>query len=286
MQFGLYIGVWSNPEVLAVNFMVFLVCALFLFNIPPALNMLLTLTTLTVFIISTSIMKEPQLSSFDISNSSISACVSLIFSWYICRYRMLAEYNASELEKERNRYFNESLEDELTGLKNRRDFTQTLQRYLTSRRETDKYLCVAMVDIDYFKKYNDYYGHPIGDECLRKVGRILDEQKNDVGIYAARVGGEEFALLWFTEDKSNVQKTAEQLHRRLYDLNIPHAKSKVSDRVTFSIGIYISQCGTSDETDKTYTSADAAMYEAKNKGRSQTVIVEEKTTQGNGSVVS
>ncbi|MCL2100456.1 MAG: GGDEF domain-containing protein, partial [Fibromonadales bacterium] len=74
---------------------------------------------------------------------------------------------ANKLEDERNHYFDKSTIDELTQLKNRRDFMDTFKRYLSNYRQSDNFLCIAIMDIDFFKKYNDHYGHLAGDECLQ-----------------------------------------------------------------------------------------------------------------------
>jgi diguanylate cyclase (GGDEF)-like protein len=273
--FGTYIGVWSSPEVFAVNFMVFLVCALFIFSNPPTLNLVLTLCAVLLFILSTITTKPYIIWRFDIVNVSLAGVLSLIFSWYISRYRLLATFNEIELEKERNKYYDESLEDELTHLKNRRDFTYTFGRYLNNYRESDKYLCLALLDIDFFKNYNDHYGHPRGDECLRVVGRVLNELKTEKGIYTARVGGEEFALLWFDNDRGKIESIVSKVQEKIKKVNIPHAKSSVSERLTVSIGVYIALCGAFEETRTIYDLADAALYKAKDKGRNCTVISQE-----------
>jgi diguanylate cyclase (GGDEF)-like protein len=272
MCFGVYLGVWSNPEFLAVAFMIFLVCALFLYCIPPVLNLCLTLCAITFFVVATILAKDSQLWRFDLANVSIAGCLSLIFSWYISRFRMLAVHNEIELEKERNKYYDESLVDELTQLRNKRDFTITFERYLTSYRESDRYLCLALIDIDFFKNYNDHYGHAMGDECLRSVGKALNDLKSDKSVYSARVGGEEFAILWFEEDKGEVDSVTSQVHENIMEADIPHANSSISDRLTVSIGVYIAVCGEFDDTRVIYDLADTALYEAKDKGRNRTVV--------------
>ncbi|MCL2096283.1 MAG: diguanylate cyclase, partial [Oscillospiraceae bacterium] len=174
IAFGIYIGVWTMPDTLAVNFMVFLVCSLFLFINPAAFNLILTLCSVAVFIIFTVTMKTSSLWTFDAVNALVAGVVNAAFTWLVVKFRILAAYNAGKLEEERNSYYDQSTVDELTQLKNRRDFMQTFQRYLTSYRDSDVYLCIAVADLDFFKNYNDYYGHPEGDECLRMVGKAFN----------------------------------------------------------------------------------------------------------------
>jgi diguanylate cyclase (GGDEF)-like protein len=275
MMFGMYLGVWANPEKLAVTFMGFLICALFLFVNPPIFNLLLTLSMVIIFIISTILMKSPQNQIFDIVNVLIAGAISLIFTWYIVMHKLLAVLSAIKLEEERNSYYCQSTEDELTQLKNRRDFMQTFQRYFTDYRDSDKYLCLAIIDIDYFKNYNDYYGHPQGDECLRAIGNMLNLFGKKTGVYAARIGGEEFALLWFTQEMAEANDIVPQIRKQINDLNIPHARSKVAEYITISIGIYVTECGVLDNLRMMYELADQALYEAKTNGRNCAVIQSE-----------
>jgi len=173
-------------------------------------------------------------------------------------------------------YKHEATVDTLTQLKNRRDFDLTFQRYLNNYRESDHYLCLAIIDIDFFKNYNDYYGHPKGDECLRAIGGTLNDLQNELDIYAARLGGEEFALLWFEKDRNGINNVISQIQRLIEDLNIPHVKSTVAKRLTVSIGIHITRCGEGNSVQEMYASADNALYEAKVNGRNRAVVFGEK----------
>ncbi|MCL2100944.1 MAG: GGDEF domain-containing protein, partial [Fibromonadales bacterium] len=179
---------------------------------------------------------------------------------------------ANKLEDERNHYFDKSTIDELTQLKNRRDFLDTFKRYLSNYRQTDNFLCIAIMDIDFFKEYNDHYGHLAGDECLKKLGDVLKTLQQDMKVYSARVGGEEFSLLWFEEKANNAEKNALQIKQKIDDLKMPHEKSEVSSNITVSIGIHITECGASNDINELYNMADRALYNAKNNGRNQIVI--------------
>jgi diguanylate cyclase (GGDEF)-like protein len=128
------------------------------------------------------------------------------------------------------------------------------------------------MDIDYFKNFNDHYGHTKGDECLRMIGKTLKDLHDNSGIYAARVGGEEFALLWFEEKYVNANNVTARINKTIRDLNIPHEKSKIVPYVTVSIGLHITKCGSSHDIHALYDFADKALYAAKRKGRNCTVI--------------
>jgi len=272
LLFGIYLSVWSNPDSLASIFYCFLICALLIFINSPLYNLCITLSAMVIFIVSTLVMKDTDNSLFDVVNALISGVMSLYFSWQIAKLRLGNELSTSKLEDERNRYYNQSTIDELTQLRNRRDFMQTFQRYLVNYRTTDDWLCIGIADIDFFKNYNDFYGHPKGDDCLRSIGGVLNSLKESLGVYAARVGGEEFALLWFERDTAHINTVVSYLDELIYELKIPHEKSKASPYVTLSIGIYVERCGSSNDTQALYNLADKALYTAKGSGRNCAVV--------------
>jgi diguanylate cyclase (GGDEF)-like protein len=133
-------------------------------------------------------------------------------------------------------------------------------------------LCIAILDIDFFKNYNDYYGHPKGDDCLRKIGKAFKDLQSKLNIYAARIGGEEFALIWFERETANVQNVASLISETVRQLNIPHEKPSAAPYVTVSIGIYVVRCGASNDVNNMYNLADKALYLAKKDGRNRAVI--------------
>jgi diguanylate cyclase (GGDEF)-like protein len=272
MFFGIYLNVWSNPDKLASIFLCLLMCALVMFINPPFFNLGLTLGVMTVFIVSTAIIKTPDNAFLDIVNVMVAGVISLYLSWHISKLRLGMEISADILEDERNSYFDQSTIDALTKMKNRRDFMQTFQRYLSNYRTSDDWLCVAICDVDFFKNYNDHYGHPMGDDCLRSIGGVLNDLMESQSVYAARVGGEEFALLWFENDVTHIDTVITFITDKVSDLNIPHEKSKVCTHVTLSIGIYVERCGSSTDAEALYDLADRALYIAKEGGRNCAVV--------------
>jgi diguanylate cyclase (GGDEF)-like protein len=272
LLFGIYLSVWSNPDEIASIFYCFLICTLLIFINSPVYNLCLTLCAVAVFIVSTIMMKSTANMVNDVVNVLISAAMSLYFSWQIAKLRLGNELSTSKLEDERNRYYNQSTIDELTQLRNRRDFMQTFQRYLVNYRTTDDWLCIAIADIDFFKNYNDNYGHPKGDDCLRSIGAVLNSLKESLGVYSARVGGEEFALLWFERDLSHIKSVISYLTELIYELKIPHEKSKASQYVTLSIGVYVERCGSHNDIQTLYELTDKALYSAKGSGRNCAIV--------------
>jgi diguanylate cyclase (GGDEF)-like protein len=270
--FGIYLGVWLNPGNFAVTFMCILICALFLFTISPQFNLCLTLGAMALFIASTVYVKTYEYWIIDIINVLGAGCISLFFGWQLTMWRLVSIMSTSRIENERDKYYAQSTIDELTGLRNRRDFEQTFQRFLTNYRTTDEWMCIAIADIDFFKNYNDHYGHSNGDLCLRSIGGALNNMRDSMGVYTARVGGEEFALLWFEKEASHVNTVVAKLTDLIKGLKIPHEKSAISPYVTLSIGIYIEKCGAFNDTRVLYELADKALYTAKNNGRNCAIV--------------
>ncbi|WP_461255150.1 GGDEF domain-containing protein [Treponema sp. R80B11-R83G3] len=253
--------------------MILLVCALILFANSPILNLCLTLAAASVFIVFSVFFKPPQIYVTDIFNVIFSTIVSVFACWRTTMLRFMSDLSISKMENERNKYFEESTVDELTKLRNRRDFMQTFHRYLVNYRAGDDFLCLAIADIDFFKNYNDLYGHPKGDDCLRAIGETFNKLKDTMGVYCARVGGEEFALLWFEkEDVTHVNVVISRITKLIQLLKIPHENSKVSKYVTMSLGVYVEKCGASTDTEEMYALADKALYSAKGGGRNCAIV--------------
>jgi diguanylate cyclase (GGDEF)-like protein len=239
---------------------------------PPLFNLCLTLSAMAVFITLSVLFKSPEHAHYDIVGVIVAGLFSLYFTWQNSKLRMGMEIYTSILEDERNKYFNQSTIDELTKLNNRRDFMHTFQRFLSKYRTTDDYLCVAIGDIDFFKNYNDHYGHPMGDNCLRSVGTVFNELKENLGVYVARVGGEEFAMLWFERDIAHVTTVVSALSKLIGDLKIRHEKSAVAENITMSIGVYVERLGEEADVNDLYEMADKALYTAKGSGRNCAIV--------------
>jgi len=270
--YGLFISIRSNKDNYTVVFMILFVCALLLFYNSPILNLCLTLGAAAIFIISSILFKPQEIFILDICNVIFSTLISLVICWRVTMLRFVSDLSVLKMEKERNKYFEESTIDELTQLRNRRDFMHTFHRYLVNYRANDNYLCIAIADIDFFKNYNDFYGHPKGDDCLRAIGGAFKKLKETMGVYCARVGGEEFALLWFEKDISHADAVILYVSKLICSLKIPHEKSSVFEYITMSFGLYIEKCGASTDTENLYNLADKALYSAKESGRNCTII--------------
>ena len=271
MIFAIYLDVWANPGSIAAIYPCLLICALLMFVNPAIFNFILTLGAVALFTVSVAIIKQPVNAIFYIANAVVAGILSQFLFWYITKLQLGLEISATKLEEERNKYVDQSITDELTQLRNRRDFNYTFQRYLSNYRSSDDWLCLAIADIDFFKNFNDHYGHSQGDDCLRRIGKVLNGLSS-LGVYSARVGGEEFALLWFEKDPSNLDRVVSVWTEAIRNLKIRHEKSKVSEYVTMSIGIYVVKCGSHHDTQELYELADKALYTAKSSGRNCTIV--------------
>jgi diguanylate cyclase (GGDEF)-like protein/PAS domain S-box-containing protein len=170
--------------------------------------------------------------------------------------------------KLRERLRDQAIRDPLTGLFNRRYLEETLDRELGRAERDEQPVGVLMLDIDYFKRFNDSFGHAAGDEVLRALGRVLGQQVRVEDI-ACRYGGEEFTLVLPGCSLEAACQRAEQLRQQARDLHLVHAGQPVGG-ITISVGVAVSpQHGLTDGP--LLRAADAALYQAKQAGRNQVV---------------
>ncbi|MFV3371919.1 diguanylate cyclase [Pseudomonas sp. NY15435] len=175
-----------------------------------------------------------------------------------------------ELRELNNQLEAMSLTDALTGIANRRRFDQVLDQEWGHARRSGECLALAVVDVDWFKHYNDHYGHPAGDACLREIAQALATTVNRSTDLVARYGGEEFVFLAPMTDLAGVRGMAQKLLQAVEALALAHELSPLG-RVSVSIGVAASVPGQEASADVLVARADAALYEAKKQGRNQLV---------------
>ena len=157
--------------------------------------------------------------------------------------------------------------DALTKIPNRRQFEQRLQQEWRRMQRAQKPLSLLMIDIDYFKRYNDYYGHQKGDICLFKVAQTLQKAVYRASDLVARYGGEEFVVILPETDEAGAINLAKRIQAHIVSLSVPHQASEVSHIVTLSIGINSQIPSDNSSPNHLIAEADQALYTAKNKGR-------------------
>lgn len=183
-------------------------------------------------------------------------------------YGLIQEITKYSLKRKNKFLENLSNKDELTGLANRRFLQEHLKRLLTQTGNGIFPIAVLFADIDNFKKYNDGYGHANGDQCLKKVASVLNSNTNRKFDLAARVGGEEFVMLFPFTGQKDAFNIAQKILATINGLNIPHKYSDVAPHVTISIGLSFLNLDNQD-IDKVLYEADKALYKAKEKGKNR-----------------
>lgn len=182
--------------------------------------------------------------------------------------RKIAEQKLEELNKTLTMM---ARVDGLTQIANRRHFDETLQQEWSRLKREKKPLALLLADIDYFKKYNDRYGHQAGDQCLIKVGAALKETVQRPADLAARYGGEEFVILLPDVDENGVQHVGQKIMRAINQLALEHQASDVSSVVTLSMGAACMVPAEGHAPEELVAQADARLYRAKEQGRNRLV---------------
>ena len=163
--------------------------------------------------------------------------------------------------------------DGLTQIANRRCFDKTLQSEWLRMARNQEPISLILLDLDFFKFYNDHYGHQGGDECLKKVAEILDLNAQRGGDLPARYGGEEFAVILSQTDAQGAMRVAESICSDLKAQAIPHALSKVNKCVTASIGIASAVPNPELSVEWLIGEADRSLYQAKLEGRDRIIYL-------------
>lgn len=181
--------------------------------------------------------------------------------------RRVAE-RTGELKETNQKLAALSITDGLTGLANRRRFDEVLADEYARFRRTGQPLALVMLDVDYFKKYNDRYGHQAGDDCLKAVANMFKAQARRAGDLVARYGGEEFVILLADTDISIAQGIAERVRLSIEAIEIPHEMSSFG-KVTVSVGLAVMTSDSDTDAEGLLRLADEALYRAKHEGRNR-----------------
>lgn len=179
------------------------------------------------------------------------------------------------LEASNQQLAQQSTMDELTGLANRRHFDEALVIEWQRAARSVTPLSLLMVDIDHFKQYNDNYGHVAGDECLRRVARVLNQCVRRAGEVVSRYGGEEFVVLLPGAEMDHACDTAQKCMDLMQQEAVPHVASTTGPQVTFSIGVACLLPDATLEPISMVNAADAAMYRAKSGGRARFEVADQ-----------
>ena len=189
---------------------------------------------------------------------------SLIGFMFDISERKKTEQELIKLQKELEEL---SFKDGLTGVANRRMFDSVIETEWLKARQNKQPLSLIIIDIDFFKEYNDFYGHLQGDDCLKQVAETLNNVKARSRDFFGRFGGEEFIMLLPEADENAAWSIAERCRQALFKKQIPHEQSKVSQLLTISLGVSTMIPSHDDEHNELISRADKQLYQAKQKGR-------------------
>ena len=165
-----------------------------------------------------------------------------------------------------------SITDGLCGIYNRRHFDEVFKKIINSAKRKNELICFSILDLDYFKQYNDTYGHQMGDEVLKSVANSITESLNRADDCCFRLGGEEFGVVFKAEDKQLALNFINKIRINIEQLKIPHNGNSVSDYVTASFGVMCKNANEIKNADKAYKEADDLLYKAKKSGRNKVEI--------------
>lgn len=216
------------------------------------------------------IINRNDVKNFKDANIKLRDVVNYRFELLI--HRMHAYEVNSELQQRKiKQLIDISGTDTLTGIANRRKFEETLNTEWFRAQRTKSPITLIVGDVDHFKYYNDTYGHPQGDVCLKQIATLWHELAKRTSDVAARIGGEEFALIIPDTEASTLVGSLEQFMKDLEKAAIAHKSSPIAPFITMSIGV-ASCIPSSDKTPlELYKLADQRLYEAKNRGRNRIV---------------
>lgn len=196
------------------------------------------------------------------------AFILMLQDWMQARQRVAKR--TVELEEANLHLESLSNTDGLTKLSNRRHFDEVFAEEWMRARRNEQSLALMVIDVDYFKRFNDCYGHPAGDKCLENVANVLKSNTRRPGDLAARYGGEEFCLLLPDTSAANALQLAREVRRAIEILHMPHELSPLG-MVTVSIGVAAMLPDSSQDAASLLHAADSALYRAKSEGRNRVV---------------
>ena len=219
---------------------------------------------------------------FIVFNIALVLTLSILYYIKISTRRSVLKYKKNkqtnkELQRKNQRLELLSRHDALTGIANRRSLNEVFGSEWLRAIRNKKPITFILIDIDFFKKYNDSYGHIMGDECLQKVANALNNIPRRAGDLVARYGGEEFAIV--LAETATPESVAHKCCKAIEALDIPHDKSKIADIITISVGVATTIPSYVSDKKHLIEAADKALYQAKEKGRNQVVVSSKKNLE-------
>lgn len=163
--------------------------------------------------------------------------------------------------------------DELTGIYNRRFLDENLEQVIHMLRLKEGVLSILMADVDFFKRYNDTYGHGAGDQCLKIISGCLKDTAEDQHSFAARYGGEEFVIVLPNAEETKAKAVAQNILKHILECRIPHERNTAAEFVTISLGVTTGRVTEATAKEHFLQQADKALYQSKQNGRNKYTFI-------------
>lgn len=258
----LMLGAGCDMEAFGSELLYFSAC-MYLVFVP-----VFTETERIAFVAGQTIIMLPLVIGFRINvRGIVDVCIVQFLTILLSGYQHNVAVKRQKMGMKLKKKTDTSEHDALTGLYNRRGLESRINAIWAFCERNKIPVGVLTLDIDYFKKYNDKFGHPKGDECLRQVAKVLKASAQRSTDVVTRTGGEEFIIFVQDVDDDNLVALASKIRKNLEEQAIPQAYLGVSKYVTVSIGIASFVPGYNKDFDRLYEEADAALYQAKKNGR-------------------
>jgi diguanylate cyclase (GGDEF)-like protein len=262
---AIILGTYLSSGQPAVMFIIAMLYFQIDFDMAPYKNFVVTIAMYVLFILSVFLIKDYSIAMLDLQDSTLVLIAGLCVSWLKARTKWENMIMFDRLQKANYSLYHDSVTDVLTGLPNRRQVFDFLNELRDECVEDAKYFTCIIMDLDFFKSYNDTYGHDKGDELLREIGERLNKLALENDISIGRIGGEEFMAFGEQKGRGDAEEIGEKI--RVEIMKVHHEEEAVGKRQTASIGIF---CEIPDEDFKvadSYRCADHALYKAKEGGR-------------------
>ena len=257
----IYNGVFGFANAITVIYVAFAIFIQVDFDVLPMTNLVcLTLSNID-FLALSFLFKDYDIFIYDLIDIAITSVLGMFVSWHKAENKWKTVIAYSELKEKNDELFVLSTTDRLTGLSNHTYTIEQMQRMIKSTDEDNTKICCMIADIDWFKKFNDTYGHLFGDHVLKNIGDLLKKFSDENHLNAGRIGGEEFMLFWREEGISRCADLAEKLLTKVREMDYPFEGA-----VSVSIGVAEST-KTESNAKYLYQMADNALYKVKEHGR-------------------
>lgn len=264
---AIYTGVFANRTSVGLLFILLLMVVQLNYLISPIWSMIMTLIPCAAFCVSSILCKAPDLHLQDCRNALITFVAGTVLGFINSRERMQFIVANGRLTREVGMLSYATETDPLTGLYNKIVTQEKLADLARDCADKKYSIFAALIDIDFFKMYNDTYGHPMGDEVLRRVSMKMKRLAEEYDIISGRVGGEEFLLCGVVGSENQAIRICERLRYDIESQKIEHIKSEAAPVLTISVGVVFESMGGELTSDELYELADKALYQAKRSGR-------------------